>query len=331
MAVRSGIAGQVGIAAESTYGTYVAPTKFVYVNKADLKKVKNVEQGQAASGAGRLIELSSHRVTTTKAAEGSLEFELVNKTMGLLMQSLMGTSVTPVQQGATAAYLQTHTLADNFGKALTVQVGIPDLSGTVNPYSYLGCKVKGADFSFELDKIATVTLDLDARDVTEAQTLSAASFSTSVRPFVGTDGTFKIGTYGAEASVSGVTKVNVKIERPLYTDGFYFGQSGLKGEPVQNGPVKISGTITANLLDKTVFADKFAADTGFSLVLELVGPLIASTYYHTFRIALPACYLDGDTPTLEGQEIVSGDFPFVCLYDGTNLPKIEIISTDTSL
>ena len=53
MAVRSGIAGQVGSATESTYGTGVTVTKFNYASKVDFKKVKNVEQGQALAGALR--------------------------------------------------------------------------------------------------------------------------------------------------------------------------------------------------------------------------------------------------------------------------------------
>lgn len=331
MSVRSGIAGQVGVALESTYGTGVTPTQFLYVSKFDAKKVKNVEQGQALAGAGRLMELESQRVLTTKAATVGVEFDIQNKSMGRLFQALMGTSVTPVQQASTTAYLQTHTLADNFGKSLTMQGGIPDRSGTVNPYTFLGCKVKGADLSFEVGKIATAKFDLDARDVTEATGLATASFATAQRPFVGTDGSIKVGTFASEASVSGVTKASVKIDRPMQEDAFYFGGSGLKAEPVQNGPVKITGSITADFVDKTVFADRFVSDAGFSLVIELVGPVIESTYYHTFRITLPACHLDGDTPVLDGPEVVNGDFPFTCLFDGTNLPKIEIISTDTAV
>ena len=38
--------------------------------------------------------------------------------MGILLQHIMGGTVTPVQQAATIAYLQTHPLADNVGKSL---------------------------------------------------------------------------------------------------------------------------------------------------------------------------------------------------------------------
>jgi hypothetical protein len=330
MAVASGIGSQVGVAVESTYGTYVAPTKFIQARKVSVKKVKNTVT-TGGLGAGRLIQLGTRRVVTTKAGGGTLECEFVNKGMGLLVQALMGTTVTPVQQASTTAYLQTHTLADPTGKFLTVQAGVPDTTGTVRPYSFLGTKVTGATFTFEVDKEVSSSFELDSRDVTEAQTIVAASYVASTRPFVGTDTSVKVGTFGSEAAVTGVTKATVKIDRALNTDRFYFGSLGLKAEPLIGGYAKITGTISADFVDKTIFADRFASDAGFSLVVEAVGLQISGIYYDTLRITLPMCFLDGDTPVVEGPDIVNGDFPFVCLFDGTNLPKIEVISTDTTL
>lgn len=330
MTVGSGIGGQVGIVAETTYGTYVAPTRFLPVTGSDLKKVKNTTD-ITPFGAGNLIKPSWGREVTTKGGGGSIDLPVVNKGMGLIIQALMGTTVTPVQQATSTAYLQTHTLADTAGKSLTAQVGVPNTAGTVNPYSFVGCKVMGGEFTLEVAKELTAKFDLDAQDVTEGETLAAASFATGLRPFVGTDVTAKIGTYGSEASVSGVTKATVKIDRSLGVERYYFGGAGLKAEPIINGFAPITGTITADFVTKADWADRFRDDTEFSLVLEAVGSLIESTYYHTFRITIPGCRLDGDTPTLSGQEVVSGDFPFTALFDGTNLPKIEIISTDTAV
>ncbi len=332
MGIASGIGSQVGLAAEATYGTYVAPTRFLQADKVSLKKVKNTVQS-AGFASGRLMQLASGRVVTTHAASGTLNSEILNRGMGLLIQALMGTSVTPVQQGATTAYLQTHTLADTLGKSLTIQSGIPDRAGVVHPYSYLGCKVTGADFSWDLAKDATAAFTIDARDVDETPTLAAASYSAGARPFVGTDVTIKVGTYGSEASVSGVTKADVKFDRGHKLDSFYFGANGLKAEPVINAWPKIGGTITAEFVDKTVWADRFAADTSFSLVLEAVGlPIGTSGSNDTFRITLPTCFLDGDTPMADTLDVISGQFPFVCLLDdAADLPKIEIISADTTL
>jgi len=172
MSVASGIASQVGIAPEVTYGTFVAPTRFTQVDKCDLKKVKNVTQGMGL-GAGRLMALGSRRVPTLHSGAGTIPFETVNKGMGLWLQALFGSPAAPVQQGTTTAYLQTHTLADNIGKYLSIQHGVPDQTGVVRPYSFTGCKVTSGDFSFDIGAQATVmsTYTIDARDVSESQAL----------------------------------------------------------------------------------------------------------------------------------------------------------------
>lgn len=330
MGIASGIGSQVGVAAESVYGTYVAPAKFLQADKVSLKKVKTTAQANGIA-AGRLVPLASGRVVTTRAASGTIDHEVLNSGMGLLVQALMGTSVSPVQQGATTAYLQTHVLADTIGKSLSIQAGVPMTTGVVVPYTYLGCKVIAGQFTFDISKETTAQWTIDARDVTDAQTLAAASYSVNTRPFVGTDMTVKAGTFGSETAVSGVTKVDVKFDRGHNVGRYYFGAAGLKAEPVINGWPKIGGTITADFVDRTIWADRFATDSSFSLVVESVGTLISGTYYNTFRITLPTCFLDGDTPMATSLDVVNGAFPFVYLFDGTNLPKIEIISTDTTL
>src|SRR5919108_2993637 len=115
MGIGAGIGAQVGVAAESTYGTYVAPTRFYEFTKEGLKKGKHTAQGTGMA-AGRLLDPGGRRVVTHQDGKGPLDLEVGTKNMGLMLQALMGTTVTPVQQGATTAYLQTHTLADNVGK-----------------------------------------------------------------------------------------------------------------------------------------------------------------------------------------------------------------------
>jgi hypothetical protein len=334
MGLATGIGGQAGCAVETTYGTYVAPTRFLPVTKAPFTKVKNTVQ-LSWLGAGRLGNLGAARVVTTHAGKGSIEMGVYNHGMGILLQALMGTTVTPVQQGGTTAYLQTHTIADVVGKSLTMQVGVPDTTGTVRPYTFLGSKITDAEFTIETAKELTAKFNFDCRDVTEAQTLVAASYSANMRPFVGTDTGIKVGVFGSEAAVLGVRKVDLKIDRALKTDRYYVqagASAGLKAEPLIGDFWKITGTVTADNVDKTIWADRFAADSGFSLVLETIGLAIGvSGSNDTFRITLPQCFLDGDTPTLDGPDIVSGAFPFTATFDATNLPKIEYMSSDTTV
>lgn len=331
MSTGTGLAGQVGIAPEGTYGTYQAPSKFLPISKAQLTKVKNTVE-QTWLGAGRLMNLGAGRVVTTRGGKGTLDLDVTNRGMGLLLQAVMGTTVTPVQVGSTTAYTQTHVLADTVNKSLTVQAGIPDTTGAVQPYTFLGAKVIDVTFTFEPGKEVTSTWTLDMQDVVENETLAAASFVTSMRPFVGTDTSIKAGPFGSEAAAAGVKKVTVKIERPQNAGRYYLGGQGTKAQPLLNAMTKVTGTIEADFVDKTLWADRFASDSSFSLVLEADGLQIGTSGNNDiFRVTLPECFLDGDTPTLQGPDVVSGSFPFVTLFDGTNLPTIFTQSADTTL
>ncbi|MGW9375601.1 hypothetical protein ACWGVR_36985, partial [Streptomyces xanthophaeus] len=63
----------------------------------------------------------------------------------------------------------------------------------------------------------------------------------------------------------------------------------------------------------------------------VTGALIETTYADTFRVTLPAVRLDEGPPTVDGFGVVKPTFNFTGLYDGTNQPKIEIISTEATL
>src|ERR1043165_7490721 len=110
MGIGSGLSGSVGFKAESAYGTYAAPDKHVEVaGKIGLKKVKNTAMSKGLA-AGRQVPLASRRKVITRAAGGSFPLEIATNGMGVLFNTLIGGTVTPVQQGASAAYLQTHSL-----------------------------------------------------------------------------------------------------------------------------------------------------------------------------------------------------------------------------
>lgn len=329
MGIGSGLGHSFGLAAETTYGTYAAPTRFLE-GVAKLEKQKQTYQG-GGMAAGRMVQPGGRRYVTTKGATGTIDTAVYSKGMGLLLNGLLGGTVTPVQQGATAAYLQTHALADPFGKFYTMQAAVPDLTGTARPYTVLGAQVTSVEFSCEVGGGLAASWSVVGRDMTEAQTLAAPSYPT-VNEFHFGQASLKLGTFGAEVAVDGVRKVSVTIERPRHEGGPYMGNQGLRSQGVINDWAKISGTIEADYLDKTVFADRFASDASTALVWEFVGPNIASTFDETFRIKMPMVFFDGATPTVEGPDVVSGSFPFVAQFDLTNpAVTVEYISTDLTL
>jgi hypothetical protein len=328
VAIGSGLGAQIGIAAESSYGTYEAPSKFIEFTKESLVLKKTTAQS-AGIAAGRLMALSSRRVVTQKEASGSIELEVTNKAMGLILQALMGTTVTPAQQEATTAYLQTHTLADTAGKSLTIQKGVPLTTGTVVDKTFVGCKIISAEFSCEVGGMLMCTIEFDGKDCDETQTLAVASYPV-MSPFHFGQMALKTGTYASEAALDGVRKVSVKIERPQAVDRFYANQSALKKEPISNDLVKITGSLEMDYVATTV-DDLHTSDGATAMVWEFVGPTIETTYAETFRIKLPAVKVDDAPPTVEGFDVIRPTFNFTALYDGTNAVAIEYVSTDTTL
>lgn len=330
MAIGSGLASQAGFVNESTYGTAVTVTKFPRHKPGTMVKQRNVRVQGDGITAGLLGHHAGHYMETAKAADAALVMDIASKGMGLLLQALMGTTVTPVQQGATIAYLQTHTLADPVGKSLTFQVGVPRRGGTVDAWTAKGCRIKSAEFTCESKGIAAATVEFDGREFDTAIGLAAASYvATNVFHF--SQLTTKLGTFGAETSVSGVRSVSCKVERPLDVEGYYAGAAGLKTEPVLNDRTMITGKLSADHLNLIDFADRFHNNTSTSLVLEWVGPLIASTFFETFRITVPGIYLTADSANADGPDVVKTDYEFEWKHDGTNLPVITYMSTDVTL
>ncbi|MEU1474518.1 phage tail tube protein [Streptomyces sp. NPDC005760] len=328
MAIGSGLGAQIGIKDESSYGTFAAPSKFVEFTKESLVLKKTTAQSMGIA-AGRLLPLSARRVLTRKEVQGTLEMEIVNKGMGLILQQLMGTSVTPVQQGVTTAYLQSHILASVAGKSLTIQKGVPLTTGTVTDKTLVGCKITSGEFACGVGEMLTGSFEIDGKDCDESQTLAVASYS-NMSPFHFGQMALKVGTFGAETALDGIRKVSVKVERPQDVERFYANQAALKREPIENDQVKITGSLETDYV-ATTLDDLHTSDGATSLVWEFIGPIIASTYPETFRITLPAIKLDEGPPVVDGFGVVKPTFNFTGLYDGTNQPKIEYISTDTAL
>lgn len=328
MAIGSGLGSQVGFSAETVYGTFVAPTKFVRAKSFDVSRDQERVQGEGLA-AGQLGPLGAHYVETTEAASAKLECDVQSKGLGLLLQAITGgTSTSTVLSGSV--YTQVHTLGDNFGKSLSFQAGVPFRGGTVAVHSASGCKVTSAEFSCSANSILSLNVDLDAQKFDDSKTLAVASYlSTNV--FHGKQMTVKVGTFGSETTLAGVKDWSQTWQRNMDTADYTAGGSGLKAEPVLNDNYEISGNLTVDWLSKSAIQDLVISNTPKSLVVEFVGPIIAAANAETIRFTLPSVYFSGDMQGVRGAEALSNQWSYMWKYDGTNLPKIEVITSDTAL
>lgn len=330
MAIGSGLGSQFGFIAESTYGTRVAPTKFIRAKSYSANRTATRVQGEGIQ-TGNYGDLAAHYGETTSAGSGSVAFDVQTRTMGTLLNTIMGGTVTPVLLSGSA-YTGTFPLADTLGKSMTVQVGAPYRSGTVRVHELAGVKVTSAEFSCGVGEYLTCSLDFDAKSWSDSQTLATASYVGTEVPFNFSQMALKLGTFGAEAAVTGVRSVNVKIDRPHDTEDYTAGSAGTKSEPVLNGATQITGTVGADWLDKANFQDRANATASTSMVWEFVGTTaISGANFPTFRITLPGTIFEPATQNVDGRDVLTGDWGFRWSYDGTNQPSIVTISADSAL
>lgn len=328
---RSGLWSQLAYKApETSYGN-AAPTynRWLEFQSEDIKLDRAYIDSNGLR-AGRMFQSSARSVPTTRQAAGSITLEVPNQHFGGIVNLLHGNTVTPVQQGSTAAYLQTHNIGTTapWGKSAAVQIGKPDVGGTVRPFNYLGGKLLGAKFSSKVGDLLVATLDWDFQDENVASpVLATPAYPASLRSFNFTQGTIQFDG----GSAGNVLSADLDINVPHATDRFFYGASGLKAEPIVNAYAAATATLSVEFSDLTTY-NKFVNGTNFAVTLDFQGPLIAGSYYERFKVTLAACQARGETPNVDGPDVLALNVPIRVLDDGTNPPvKIEITSTETTL
>lgn len=331
MAIGSGLSAQLGLKKETTYATRVVPTAFYeFESEGGARQQKYLESRQLRSG--RFFQSGSRRIMTTRDAAVTVGAEVPNKGFGVFLDLLHGNAVTPVIQGATTAYLQTHNMTGDPTKSATIQVGKPDTGGTIRPFDYTGSMVTAASFSCNVDEWLKFSYSFDSNDEDTSQTLATASYPTSLEGF---------GFQQATATVNGVVQnlttgslvksMSVDLAMPRAVERYGLRSNAVKAKPILNDYTTGTGSLGFEFTDTTQYG-LFTNGTKVPLILDFTSSSMAGTafpYRITFTFA--QVQFTGTTPSVGGPDILSYDAPFSILDDGTNPPvKIEYMSTDSA-
>lgn len=307
---------QLGLVAESTYGTAVTVNRFLEFTGETLERRNNIAEsmgirtGRRYGGAGRRI--------SRQDAGGTFTMEVPRQSIGLLFTHLLG-AVSSVNTVGTV-WTHTFTPGDLLGKSLTIQKGVDKPDGTVQAFTYAGCKILSADFSVDRDGLLMATWEIDAQSEVDSIALASASYTGPVI-FTYSEGALKI---------DGATRANVrsvgslKIGNTLDTERYFLGNTGLKAQPINHPFDTLGGTLDVEFQNLTDFYDLFQADTEVILVLEFVGGLIEGAHNYTLRFTINNCRIEGETPKISGPEMVFQNIPFVGL-DDLALPAVEVV------
>lgn len=332
MSIGSGLSGSFGWSKQTVdYATRVAPAKFIRHRGTSFEPVFNRVQGEGIQS-GALGPRSDQLAQTHQAATATVDFDVATLGQVQLWEALMGGSSSGVITGS--AYGHTFTLQDPstaVARGLTLQQNVALRGGTDKAKEITGARATSATISVGVGELLGCSMEFDGRKYDTAQTLASPSYVAGL-PFPQRQANLKLGTYASEAAVAGVRAFSCTINRPQDTEDYTFNNSGYKSAPVLNGLTEITGTVEADYLATADFEDRFTGMTYPSMVFEMVGDtLISGSSYPTFRITIPGVHFEGPGQNNAGYDAPRNAWSWSWKYDGTNMPSIYVISTETSV
>jgi hypothetical protein len=308
MATPSGLAGQFGFISETTTGTPLVVDTFLPFNSESIKsEIERIDS--EGIRAGRLITASWKPGSVTVA--GTVEMELWNTDIATLFRHMFG-AVATATNGQQWDY--TYTPADLTGESLTIQVGKPDIGGTVRPFTYAGCKVGGWTMSAEVGSLVMLSLDIVGMTETNGTALETASYDTDLEPFVFTEASLSI----AGATNNTVMSFELTQDTGL-TERFRLG-SATSLEYLQNAFREFTGTATADFQDLTQY-NRFLDGDEAALVLNFDNG--SETLVITANVRF-----DGETPEVSGPELLEQPIPFKAVSATNDASAITAVLTN---
>jgi hypothetical protein len=343
--LESGLAGQWCFVDETTYG--VAPSltsaKFYVCDSDTLKLTKDTKQSEGIY-AGALYPTAARRVVTQYSAGGGLPMDLPQRYMQQMLYRMFGsfgqTPAALTEDGSTGAYKAVHAPGPLEGHTFTAQAGRPAVDGgTVEPATYVGCKISEWEISAAMSDIAKLNLTIEARNELMGTNLDPLNGSLpALQAFTAPPGgvfTWVGGTVyygGTPSTTSGVTTlasptvaanikgpISVKHTVPLDTSRYAPNVAPYRNEPLQNGIRAVSGSMVVEFLSAETYYDAYAADTATAIEYQFLGPAIGTgSDVATFSILCPNVRLEGESPSVGGPQVLTQTIPWTALDDRTN-------------
>lgn len=310
MPIGSGLSSQVGLAQETAYGLFAAPSRFLeFLTEGITPDRPSLE----TRGIGDQFVRTSRRRAYIKSFGGQIEVDFMSSGMGILLKNMLGSIVT------TGAGPYTHTATPDAvglqGLSLTVQVGKPQTSGLVVPFNYTGGKIHTWTLDQKLDQNLKLRFTPDFSNVGDlASALATASYPAVNSPLAFLDAVVLLD------GVSGnVSECMVTGTRAMAMDRRYLGNQKL--EPIANGEHAITGQISKEFEDTAIYG-KFISGAIASLTMtHTYGAIVLVT-------TIPAIEYTGANPAISGSDLVRQTIPFKALKNATQ-PIITLALTCT--
>lgn len=300
--------GTLGIAKEATRGTIVSPT--FWIPRSTISFDDKIEQAREEEAMGRLAG-SDAAFVTQKMADGTFESNLDDKTIGIILTSLLGAS--PVITGGPT-YLHTYTLSNtNQHKSLSVAYQDPDFT-KIFPLAV----VDSLKIVVEQNAIVQFTVEFKSRVSRDWGTLTA-DFTGLGNKFLHQHLVAKLAaTTGALAGSTAISLKKLEINISANTK-FDSVLGTVEPEDILGQQFTVEGSLELNKEDDT-YRNYMLGGTYRAMDITFLRATNSSIQFQFPRVDFSAWEQDRSL-----NEIVSQKINFKANYDAAN--ALDIIST----
>ena len=313
MATRSGIAGQFGYKAESSWGTGVTVDRFLPF-KSESMTANKARLDSDSIYAGRLVRDSEQWDAGAIEAGGEITLDVFTTGEGLLWKHALGS----VNTTGSGPYAHAFTPGNLDGLGLTIQIGKPDRGGTVRPWNFVGCKVRDWELTVPAKEAASLKVGFSAKDLDKDGTPALQSWSppAALARFTWAHATV--------ASIHGsspkIKSLSIKGVNGIETDRYFLGSD------------KIDEQDEVDLRAYTAEAEiEFASETIFDAFWDGTEADLALTLTRgSASLAIAGnCRLDGDgaSPVVENRGKLTQKIPAVFVGDDSDADAMTITYT----
>jgi len=317
MAIGSGLSAQLMVKAETTYNTAVTPDR-AYEFDAETLAHDLAKVTSAGLGRGRVAR--TDRVKTfTRNHAGDITMDVMNKNMGLIFQHMLGQNTVTSGTGAHRIHTCVLDALAQQGKFMTVQVGRPDVGGTVRAFTYAGGKITAWELSCEVDGPLKLKTSWNFASVLTATALATPSYIATQEMFIFNEGAVTIG--GSAASVKSLSLTG---NPGLTVDRRFIG--GAQKEPLAGALTEIGGSLGMEFEDLANWGAAIAGTTQALVITFTLATVIPTTAVaYSIVITLPAVEFLEAKPNVGGPGLVPLVLPFRALDNGSD-PVISLVA-----
>jgi hypothetical protein len=334
MAVGNGVpflgwASALGIAEETTYGTFKTATSFMEFTSESINQTREELKRESINTTRDYFK----RLVGNEAISGSIDFDLnpAQDSNVLILKQAMGGTVasTLVSTGAYQHVISAGDMESNKGtstssdvKAISATIRRGGTSASSNVWYYGGGRVNTLSIKAESGAPVQVSAEMIFANTTVGATCSAATF-TSILPLNFTGITIETGNSITSVTAEYFSSFEFSLSNNLI-DQRVLGSRNAVGAPVGKRDVSLKLT---QIFDTTTAYDRFIANTmtSFEITLDSGQAIANNTVTYGVTIKIPAGYVNSNQPTVGGPGEITHEMNVTAMYDSTTSQALEII------